>query len=193
MRLLPSSEAVVVATADPQATLLATGRNSDTSWLRVKLEDGRTGWVFASLVTSTDDLETLAVVEPSSVYYSPMQAFYFQSGVDDAACPEAPNSGLLIQTPEGVGKVTFLINEVDIQLGSTVFFEAESGGEMTVSVVEGAATVTTDGVAYRAIAGTQIGVPMGEDMKPSGAPSKPRAYKMETVARAAGAVSAARG
>ncbi len=181
VRLLPSSEAVVVATAAPQATLLATGRNSDTSWLRVKLEDGRGGWVFAPLVTSTDDLEALAVVEPSSVYYSPMQAFYFQSGVDDAACPEAPNSGLLIQTPEGVGKVTFLINEVDIQLGSTVFFEAEADGEMTVSVVEGAAIVTTDGVGYKAVAGTQIGVPMGKDLKPSGAPSKPRAYKMETV------------
>jgi hypothetical protein len=182
VRLLPSTEAVTVANAPSQSTLLATGRNSDTSWLRVKLEDGREGWVFAPLVTSADDLETLSVVEPASIYYSPMQAFYFQSGVDDAACPEAPNSGLLIQTPEGVGKVTFLINEVDIQLGSTVFFEAQPGDEMTVSVVEGAATVTTGGVSYKAIAGTQIGVPLDEEMKPSGPPSRPRAYDMSTVA-----------
>jgi hypothetical protein len=171
-----------VTTAQPQDTLLVTGRNSDTSWLRVKMEDGRAGWVYAPLVSSADDLQTLAVVEPASIYYSPMQAFYFQSGVDDAACPEAPNSGLLIQTPEGVGKVTFLINEVDIQLGSTVFFEAEPGNEMTVSVVEGSAAVTTGGVSYKAIAGTQIGVPLGDDMKPSGPPSKPRAYEMDTVA-----------
>ena len=47
--------------------------------------------------------------------YNPMQAFYFQSGVD-AMCPAAPDSGMLIQTPEGVGEVTFLINEVDISL-----------------------------------------------------------------------------
>jgi hypothetical protein len=182
VRLLPSSEAVIVTTAQPQDTLLATGRNSDSSWLRVKLEDGRAGWVYAPLVSSADDLQTLDVVEPASIYYAPMQAFYFQSGVDDAACPEAPNSGLLIQTPEGVGKVTFLINEVDIQLGSTVFFEAQPGGEMTVSVVEGSAVVTTGGVSYQAVAGTQIGVPLGDDMKPSGPPSMPRAYEMETVA-----------
>jgi hypothetical protein len=182
VRLLPSSEATIVTTADPQTALLATGRNGDSSWLRVKVEDGRAGWVYAPLVSSTDDLETLSVVEPASIYYSPMQAFYFQSGVDDAACPEAPNSGLLIQTPEGVGKVTFLINEVDIQLGSTVFFEAQSGNEMTVSVVEGSATVTTGGVSYKAVAGTQIGVPLGEDLKPAGPPSMPRAYEMSTVA-----------
>jgi hypothetical protein len=182
VRLLPSTEAVTVATAPSQSTLLATGRNSDTSWLRVKVEDGREGWVYVPLVSSADDLETLSVVEPASVYYSPMQAFYFQSGVDDAACPEAPNSGLLIQTPEGVGKVKFLINEVDIQLGSTVFFEAQPGDEMTVSVVEGSATVTTGGVSYKAVAGTQIGVPLDEDMKPSGPPSRPRAYEMSTVA-----------
>jgi hypothetical protein len=182
VRLLPSTEAVILTSAAPEAPLLATGRNGDASWLRVKLEDGRNGWVYAPLVSSADDLQTLAVVEPSSIYYSPMQAFYFQSGVDDAACPEAPNSGFLIQTPEGVGKVTFLINEVDIQLGSTVFFEAQPGGEMTVSVVEGSATVATGGVSYHAIAGTQIGVPLDEDMKPAGPPSKPRAYEMSTVA-----------
>jgi hypothetical protein len=182
VRLLPSSEAVIVTTAAPQSILLATGRNSDTSWLRVKVDDGRAGWVYAPLVSSTDDLDTLAVVEPTSIYYAPMQAFYFQSGVDDAACPEAPNSGMLIQTPEGVGKVTFLINEVDIQLGSTVFFEAQPGDEMTVSVVEGSATVTTGGVSYHAVAGTQIGVPLDEEMKPAGPPSWPRAYEMGTVA-----------
>jgi hypothetical protein len=32
------------------------------------------------------------------------------------------------------------------------------------------------------VAGTQIGVPLDEDMKPSGPPSRPRAYEMSTVA-----------
>jgi hypothetical protein len=181
VRLTPSTKAITVATAEPGETLTATGRLTDLPWLRVQLADGRTGWIYSPLVSSAGDLDTLAVVDPSSVYYSPMQAFYFQSGMDDAACPEAPNSGFLIQTPEGVGHVTFLINEVDIQLGSTVFFEAQPDSEMTVSVVEGSATVTAGGVSYRAIAGTQIDVPMSEKMQPSGAPSKPHAYSMETV------------
>ncbi len=181
VRLLPSTGANTVAAVNPGDTLTATGRVEDSSWVRVQLADNRTGWVFASLLTTEGDLETLSVVDTDSTYYSPMQAFYFHSGMDDAACAEAPNSGVLIQTPEGVGSVTFLINEVNIQLGSTIFFEAVPGGEMTISAVEGSAVVTAAGVTYRATAGTEVAVPMDEDMKPAGPPSKPRPYKADKV------------
>jgi hypothetical protein len=181
VRLLPSTDAVVVATVAPQAHFMATGRSEDSSWLRVQMEDGRTGWVKTSLLSTDGDVEMLDVVEPGSTYYGPMQAFYLQSGVDDAACPEAPNSGLLIQTPEGVAEVTFLINEVDIQLGSTVFFQAKPGAEMIISVVEGSAIVRAGGVAHRAIAGSQIVVVVDDKMHPIGAPSLPRPYQMDSV------------
>jgi hypothetical protein len=181
VRLLPSTEANTVAAVYPGDTLTATGRLEDSSWVRVQIADNRTGWVFASLLTTEGDLDTLSVVDTSSIYYTPMQAFYFRSGMDDAACAEAPNSGMLIQTPEGVGSVTFLINEVSIQLGSTIFFEAAPGGEMTVSAVEGSAVVTAAGVSYRATAGTEVAVPMDEDMKPAGPPSEPRPYKEDKV------------
>src|SRR5690606_37326582 len=41
--------------------------------------------------------------------WRPMQAFYFQSH-STPACEGVPTSGLVIQTPEGVGEVSFLIN-----------------------------------------------------------------------------------
>jgi hypothetical protein len=160
-------------------TVTATGRLEDGSWVRVQLPDERTGWV--SQVLIAEDIGELTVVDAGSVYYAPMQAFYFRSVADDAACPEAPNSGLLIQTPEGDAKVTFLINEVDIQLGSTLYFQAQPDGEMTVSVVEGGATVTTGGFTSMAIAGSELTVQLDEEGHATGAPSLPRSYDMEEM------------
>ncbi len=189
-RYRPTTQAPIVGTIGPDTIVWANGRLPDSSWLRVELpENGgigwiNSGWVYAPLlepVNTGDDLAILAEVDPFSTYYGPMQAFYFTSGTTDAPCEEAPNSGLLIQTPEGVAEITLLINEVDIQLGSTVFFQAQPGGEMTVSVVEGHATVTAAGVTHTAVAGTQISIPLSADGKPAGPPSQPRGYDMKQV------------
>jgi hypothetical protein len=146
------------------------------------LDNERSAWKWSPLLDAEEPFDTLDVVGPRSAIYAPMQAFYMESGVNDAPCPEASNSGLLIQTPEGVAQVTFLINEVDIQLGSTVFIQATAGRELTVSVVEGSASVTAQGVTEQAIAGSQISVPLGEDGGASGAPSLPRPYDWGSVA-----------
>ena len=181
VRQSPSTDAKIVAALAPDDTVMLNGRTEDGQWLRVERPEGTTGWVSASLVTSEHDLESLAVVEAGLYRYGPMQAFYFQSGMDDAPCAEAPHSGILIQTPEGVAEVSLLINEVDIQLGSTVYFQAQPGGHMTVLVVEGSARVEAMGEAQKAYAGSQITVPLDENLKPAGPPSKPRAYTMDQV------------
>jgi hypothetical protein len=182
VRQKPSLDALVVDALAPGQTATATGRLADGSWIRVELPDtGGTGWVHRSLLADTGNIDALDVVEASSRYYGPMQAVYFRSGMNDAACPEAPDSGLLVQTPEGVAKVTLLINEVDIQLGSTVYFQAQPGDQMIVRVVEGSARVEALGVASTARAGMQISVPLNEDMTPSGPPSPPTAYDMAFV------------
>jgi hypothetical protein len=162
-------------------TVTATGRTEDGRWIRITLDNERSAWIASFLLNAEESFDTLDVVGPRSAVYAPMQAFYVESGVNDAACPEAPNSGLMIQTPEGVAQVTFLINEVDIQLGSTVFFQANAGQELTVSVVEGSASVTADDVTRKATAGSQISVPLDEDGGASGAPSLPRPYDWGSV------------
>jgi hypothetical protein len=132
----PSFGAEIIGRLVPGQSVTANGRLADRSWVRIALPDnGGTGWVAGGLLTITTGIDTLDVVEPAAPHYGPMQAFYFQSGAQDAACQEAPDSGLLIQTPEGVGEVTLLINEVNIQLGSTVYFQAQPS-DMTVRVVE---------------------------------------------------------
>lgn len=182
VRLRPNVQSPVVATAGRTDSVMATGRLADSSWVRIRLPDsGIAGWVASFLVEDGANIEALPVVGETSRHYGPMQAFMFQSGTNDVACPEQPHSGLIIQTPEGDAKVTFLINEVDIQLGSTVFFQADPGTEMTVSVVEGSAHVTAGGVSQDVVAGTKSSIPMDDDLTIAGPPGPPVPYDMADV------------
>lgn len=124
--------------------------------------------------------------------FTPMQAFYLRTGAGDAQCAEAPESGVLVQTPQGVGQVTFSINGVNVDMGSTVFFQSDSRTGMTVTTLEGAAYITaserTQVVApgtwarvgmgqsytpFRTIAGRLINLPI---MTATAAPEEPRSY-----------------
>lgn len=177
VRLLPTLRAGVVASLAPGQTATAVERLADNSWVRIEVPDSDImGWVNASLVTSDSDISTLNVAQPQQPYYRPMQAFYFESQNQETTCPEMPTSGLLIQTPEGVGEVRLLINEVNIQMGSTVYFEAQANRSMKVTTLEGHARVEALGVAHTAVAGTSIEVQLGADMKPVSPPSLPVSY-----------------
>jgi hypothetical protein len=160
-------------------TVLADGRNPDSTWLRIQLSDGNPGWVSADLVTTDEDLSLLNVVDPLALPpppLTPMQAFYFKSGIGDAPCEEAPDSGILIQTPEGAGQINFTVNDVNIQLGSTVYLQAQAGGEMTVNVVEHQATVSAQGTTRFVPAGSRVRVPLDNQLRASGPPSEPEPY-----------------
>jgi hypothetical protein len=52
---------------------------------------------------------------------------------------------------------------------------------MTVSVVEGAAEVAAYGEVHRAAAGTQITLPVDQNLVPVGPPSRPVPYRMQDV------------
>jgi hypothetical protein len=77
--------------ADPGTELDLIGRNSDSSWLNIVLEDGREGWIFASLVTvnpSVDvaSLEVIEVAPPAAVAASTEGG---DDGESDAPAPAA--------------------------------------------------------------------------------------------------------
>jgi hypothetical protein len=112
--------------------------------------------------------------------FGPMQAFYFRSGVDDAPCAEAPNSGMLIQTPEGVASVSIWMDEVVIQMDATAFVQAQPDGTLTINVLEGSATVQAQGETRTVVAGMQVSVPLDEDLGAVGVPGDPQPYDEET-------------
>lgn len=182
IRQLPRENALVMGVTAPGETLAATGRLADGSWLRVAHPaTGVSGWIAAGLVSSEDDLGALAVVGPGDRFWGAMQALAFESGPVTEQCPEAPN-GLLIQTPEGEAKVTFLVNEIVIQLGSTVYFRSERGVRTTIAVLEGAATVEALGRVTTIPAGGELSVPIDETLKATGFPGPLRGYNPADVA-----------
>lgn len=178
---LPDETSDVLEEKPADEPITANGQTVDGDWLRVRVaaDLGGVGWLAADQVTAEADISVLPIVSPEDsedveLVYGPMQAFYFESGQDDAPCAEAPNSGMLIQTPEGVATVTVVMDEVVIELSGTGFVQAEADGELTLSVLDGSATVEANGESQFAIAGTEVSVPLDEDLSASGVPSEPQ-------------------
>jgi SH3 domain-containing protein len=183
VRRAPNTTAAVIAALSPNQSVPAVGRLADNSWLRVDLpESTEPGWVNSSLVQPSGDVNALAVTDAQQLAFRPMQAFYFQSGdSSNQPCSEVPPNGLMVQTPEGSAEVRLWINEVRVDFGSTVFFQATPNGFLIVTTLEGHARVEADGVAHIAYAGSSLEVPLGPDLKPIGPPALPYGYDVSTL------------
>ncbi len=113
-------------------------------------------------------------VKPASnASTTPLQAFYFKSGANDAPCAEAPSSGLLIQSPVGGQRVNLTINGVDLNIGSTVYLQAQPSGDMQISTLAGVVQVTADGQTVISVEGTSVSVPLDANGTASAAPNQP--------------------
>lgn len=100
-------------------------------------------------------------------------AFYLRTGIGEPVCQGAPPDGLMVQTPQGRGQIRFSINGVDVALGSTAFFTAHAGQDMTVSTLEGTAGLRTDrsNPFLPIVAGTQASIPLNTNYLPDGSPT----------------------
>jgi hypothetical protein len=175
----PSTAAPPIGQLANGETALADGRNPETSWLRIQLADGTPGWVFAELVTLNGDPSLLELVDPLALPLpplTPMQAFYFRSGIDDSPCDNAPDSGILIQAPAGVGQITLTVNDVSLQFSSTVYLQAQPDGDMTVSAVDDDAVVSAGGITRFVPAGTRVRIPLDANLVAAGIPGEPEPY-----------------
>jgi hypothetical protein len=172
IRSQPQTDSSIIGSLASGASMMASGRTEDGSWLRVNLPmDNQIGWVYRPLVSSEGDVNALRVVKPDDPMYGPMQAFYLRTGIGRPRCNELPDSGILIQSPEGAGAIQLSINDVSIEMGSTLFFELSDNNELSVSVVEGAAHVNSNGVTRPVVAGSSVHVPLDTDLEPIGVPT----------------------
>ncbi len=159
------------------------GRTEDKMWLRIPFDDNNIAWVYAPLINLEGNVEDLAVISPNTTIpanFKSMQAFYVQTGIGDAKCKEAAESGLIIQTPEGAGKIDFLINGVSLSVGSTIYVQSQPGGYMTIALLEGSSTVTSDGIVMSLIEGAQVSIPLDQDGLASG-PPEVNSYNTNTI------------
>jgi hypothetical protein len=122
------------------------------------------------------DVEIIDASTESEDEVQPMQAFYFRSGIGDAPCAEAPNSGILIQTPEGAGTIELTMNDVNITLGSTAYIQAEPEGQMVFNVIEGEGVVEAEDVERTVPAGSRVTVEIDEDLHAEEPPSEVEPY-----------------
>jgi len=168
MRQYPTTSALVVASMGQNVELEAYGRIADNSWLQVR--DPLTnisGWIFADLL-SVSDVDAIPVVESTRPYFGPMQAFYFRgnNSSDFTDCSGVPADGLYIQTPQGVGRVSIWVNQVTVDFlsnaGGTAYITPPVDDEMTIDILEGTATVSSNDSGYVAVAGSSVTVTMDE-------------------------------
>jgi hypothetical protein len=152
----PGTNWNIVRSATPGTEAPADGLSSDQAWVRV-LIDGSPGWISRDLVRASGDvgLDTLPVIDGRQK--TPMQAFYFRTGVTGIECVESPPSVLVIQGPQNV-RVEITANGADIAIGSTIAMTTV-GGKLQLFVLSGSAIV--NGVVIPA--GFMIEAPLSED------------------------------
>lgn len=136
VRERPTAAALLVKTLNSGTTIKAIGRLEDGTWLR--LVDG---WVSADLIRSTDDLSLLQVLTAdtavSADVYGPMQAVRLHTGFEDSPCDAIADSGLIMQTPDGIAGVTLIVNGAALDLSGTLYLQTTAEGKTVVSLLEG--------------------------------------------------------
>lgn len=185
VRIGPNNTSPIVGSVPALGPVVVTGQytNSlDELWLRVRFEDYRTktGWVFGELVDA--DLTGIPEVAADSLTYSPMQAFYFKTGIGRPACAVVPADGMVVQTPSGVGKVNFTVNGIEIAMGSTAYINSPGDVDRTcVSLIAGDAQLRSAGILIDLNPG-ESSCSRTPDQQVQGPPGPARPFDAEEIA-----------
>lgn len=169
----------IVSIADLSRMTLAEMQGDDTwgvALLRIQanLPDTLPGQNVTMLLFGDVSLDT-------NVESPDMAGFYVSSGISEPRCTDAPEDGILIQTPAGLeDDVALRINGAELMIGSTVFIQAQPGGDMAVMMLEGEVRVTAQDRTMSVPAGAWIQMPMDAAGNVTGEPVM-RAYEMDSV------------
>lgn len=119
LRTLPDLNANILVTVLPETALLADALSPDGAWLRSAF-DNQIGWINREVLTA--DATLSAQIDALPIFNAdrptPMQAFFFRTGIGQPTCTEAP-SVMVAQGPERFA-VEFSGNGARFVVGSTV-------------------------------------------------------------------------
>ena len=140
VRSRPTTNANVIASYPAGQPLTITALNEARDWYELLMPDGSRGWIYANLVRTNDAAGLAALPVGDRARYGPMQAFYFTTGLGGPECNEAPNA-VVIQSNE-LAEVTLNVNELEIQLGSsialtTAWYNNNTERAMVLALLEG--------------------------------------------------------
>lgn len=167
IRRYPKADATVVQSVVPSEGLQAIGKIADNSWIQVvNPATNYMGWISAPLLNDVD-FSSLEVVNPYIPYFGPMQAFYYSSGTSRYDCTSIPGDGMLIQTPEGLRRVTLWINEVTIEFlpgsGTTTLVQTELDNSVSFNMLEGSAFIQNGQSGYVVVPGSKVTIHKNSD------------------------------
>jgi hypothetical protein len=97
------------------ASLQADATSADGNWVRV-IYNNRPGWINRPSLAANVDVSTLPSIGPET--FTPMQSFYFRTGIGGVECNDAPPL-ILIQGPSDI-PVDIRVHDVDIRIESTI-------------------------------------------------------------------------
>ncbi len=177
LRATPADDGDILKELGLRDTVIANGRTRDGLWLRVFVPgSNQLGWASTSLITSAAPVSALNVVDENTPFFRPFQVFDVQTGADDAWCDRAPQSGLLIQTPNVRTQVHLTVNGADLSLAGTIFVQTQADGRLRISVLDGQIEVSAQGETRFVPAGAQT------DLPSSGAPTPAAPYDLGPLA-----------
>lgn len=131
-RSRPTNRANVVGRAPANSRVMADAITANGSWVRAAYTSEETGgWLPRETFVPADQLGRLPIKQPDA--QSPMQAFYFSTGIGVARCTEAPTS-LVVQGPEGL-EIDINANGAGVRITSTGFFRTGFNGTEQVMLV----------------------------------------------------------
>jgi hypothetical protein len=181
LRASPSTDANVVALLAVSRPLKALGRLRGGDWLLVYATPELRGWISESVVSAPlADLPALSADADSEALWLPWHQFDFLSGMQDAPCEDAPESGILLQAVKFIAPRHFVINGARLMLSGTAWLQAQASSGMLIHIIDGRAQVASAGgeVAVRSGHFTHIALERNEygALTPSAPPSESEAY-----------------
>lgn len=187
LRAEANMDAPVIKTIADRKPLKAVGLSDDGGWVLAFADPETSGWISRDLVQG--DLSSLGIVPAEGAddalwsLWSPWQSLDFRSGIDDAPCPGAPASGMLLQTNQFQPPRQFWLNDLPVLLNGVVFLQAQVDAGMSIYVLDGEATITAPDARMVVKSGFSIHVPLGGGADSALAPAAPRAYNYQDMLR----------
>ena len=181
LRARPSTDARVIAKLAASRELKAIARHHGGGWLMIYAAPELRGWISESVVSAPlERMPTLDAEAEIAPLWLPWQRFDFRSGMDDAPCDGAPESGILLQTSEFAAPRQFVINGARLLLSGTAWLQAQVSGGMWVHLLDGRGWLSGLGGEVALSSGnfSRIALEQTGDgaLKPDGAPTEPEAY-----------------
>lgn len=181
LRDMPTREAGVITQLPAQRSLKAIGRSGDANWLLVYDKPQRRGWISQSVVSLPElELPIMEAADAPPSLWLPSQRFDFRSGMKDAPCAAAPQSGILLQTPKAGSPIAFIINGARLRLSGTAWLQAQISGGLHVHLMDGGGRLSTAQGEADLDPGRFSAVALERNdnggLTPAAAPSPPAAY-----------------